>query len=387
VNRKKDSGYILSPEVSIIRGGAVYFQLLEELIHKSERIIHLQAYILDGDETGLRIIRALESAAARGIKVYLIADGFASQKLSTSLIKQMEKSGIVFRFFEPLFKSSGFYFGRRMHHKVFVSDDKVALVGGINISNRYNDLKEKEAWLDYAILLQGPICGELAVLCHKTLHGFKLTPQRYIPYPIENMDNPYSIPVRMRRNDWVRRKNQISGSYVEMLRSAKEEIIILCSYFIPGRIIRQQLRNALRRGVRIKLILAGFSDVKIAKNAERFMYDWLLRLGVEIFEYKRNVLHGKLAIGDRHFITLGSYNLNDISAYASIELNIDVKHPLTAMNLANDLDKIMAEDCKRIRLHGKRYNDKILPQLISWVSYRIFRISFYLFTFYFKRQR
>jgi cardiolipin synthase len=92
-----------------------------------------------------------------------------------------------------------------------------------------------------------------------------------------NFRDKETSPVRMVRNDWVRHKNEITGTYFEMFRNARSHITILCSYFLRVKIIRRLLRNASKRGVQIIIITAGRSDVMMAKNAERWMYDWLLR--------------------------------------------------------------------------------------------------------------
>ena len=142
--------------------------------------------------------------------------------------------------------------------------------------------------------------------CEKKQLNFKI--------PLENRSE-----VRIRRNDWVRRKNEITATYVSMLRTANKQITILCSYFLPVKVIRKQMVYAVKRGVSIRVIAAGRSDVMLAKYAERWLYDWLLRNGIELYEYQRNVLHGKIAVSDDEWITIGSYNINNISTYAGIE--------------------------------------------------------------------
>ena len=201
-------------------------------------------------------------------------------------------------------------------------DAKYALAGGINISDRYNDMPGKPAWLDFALFVEGEIAKELCILCWKAWNGFirdmGITPcekkQLNFKIPLENRSE-----VRMRRNDWVRRKNEITATYVSMLRTANKQITILCSYFLPGKVIRKQMVYAVKRGVSIRVIAAGRSDVMLAKYAERWLYDWLLRNGIELYEYQRNVLHGKIAVSDDEWITIGSYNINNISTYAGIE--------------------------------------------------------------------
>jgi cardiolipin synthase A/B len=146
------------------------------------------------------------------------------------------------------------------------------------------------------------------------------------------------------------------------------------------------MRKAAARGVRIRLILAGLSDVRISKNAERFMYSWLLKNNIEIYEYKPRILHGKVAVYDRQWATIGSYNLNIISAYASLELNIDVNNSGFAENLNDELEKIIREDCVLISKENFTKHHGILNRLRERISYSLVRLLFYLFTINFKQR-
>jgi len=190
----------------------------------------------------------------------------------------------------------------------------------------------------------------------------------------------------MRRNDWVRRKNQISASYIEMLKNAKSEITILSSYFLPGSMIRKHLIQAARRGVKIKVIMAGRSDVMLAKQAERFIYKELLKNKIEIYEYQKNILHGKIAVSDKEWLTIGSYNVNNISAYASIELNLDVCDAAFATQVNNMLEDIVRKDCIRITTRYLEKRTNIFKKIVHWASYEVVRFIFYMFTFYFKHK-
>lgn len=375
-------------KLRLVKGGKEYFDLLLSLVDKAKENIHLQVYIFNSDETGALVADALKRAAQRNVAVYLMADGYASQFLQKSFIHDMENSGVHFRFFEPLFKSRHLYFGRRMHHKILVVDGVYALTGGINVADRYNDVQDIPAWLDFALFAEGEIAAELCKLCWKTWNGF---PARLPPAPCGQVQNKISfatgekIVVRMRRNDWVRRKNQISATYIRMLRTAQDSVTILCSYFLPGKVLRRQMKLAVRRGVTIKVIASGTSDVVISKNAERWMYDWLLRNGVELYEYQKNILHGKLAVCDDAWMTIGSYNINDISAYASIELNLDVDNAAFAARTRQLLDGIIANDCVPVIKEQYEKSKNVFTQLIRWSSYQFIRAIFHLFTFYFKR--
>lgn len=375
--------------VQLVRGGKEYFRLLEEMINNASHTFHLQTYIFDADETGTRIANALKNAAQRGVKVYLLVDGYASQKLPKDFIADLKSTGVRFRWFAPLLKSRHFYFGRRLHHKVAVADAAVSLVGGINISNKYNDMKDVPAWLDWAVRSKGEVSNLLNRVCVRVWNRSDWDP---LPRRIRDDVPKTELPkdqcnVRVRVNDWVRGRNQISRSYLEMLQNAEDRIMIMSSYFLPGRAIKRNMVAAVKRGVKVKLIIAGRSDVQIAKQAERWMYAWLFRHGIELYEYKKNVLHAKISTYDGKWVTVGSYNLNNISAFASIELNLDINNEDFAVNAETALQRIIDTDCERVVEDEFARKNHLLMQFWQWMCYQLIQVSFFIFTFYFKPQR
>jgi cardiolipin synthase len=198
--------YTRHNRVKLVSGGSGYFDCLIGMIEAARETIHLQTYIFDDDETGQQVGAALIAAAKRNVAVYVLADGFASRKLSHHFINELKDAGIKFRFFEPLFKSSHFYLGRRLHHKLVVTDTRFALTGGVNISDRYNDKPGHPAWLDFALFLEGEAAKELCVLCWKTWNsypqGMGITPCEQRQTLLPDMPGEECI-VSMRRNDWV----------------------------------------------------------------------------------------------------------------------------------------------------------------------------------------
>jgi cardiolipin synthase len=146
------------------------------------------------------------------------------------------------------------------------------------------------------------------------------------------------------------------------------------------------LRRARARGVRIRLVLAGMSDVALSKSAERYLYRWLFRAGIEVFEYRPNVLHGKIAVRDRAWVTVGSYNVNLLSAFASIELNLDVDQPEFGRKVASELERIMRDDCSAVTEQDYRTQYHFLHRTLQWLSYECMRLVFFLFTFHFRQR-
>jgi cardiolipin synthase len=381
-------GYTLRNRVKLVKGGKEYFSLLHHMVNKASRIIHLQFYIFDDDETASLLKVALSKAVRKGVEVFLQVDAYASQRLSRKFISELKESGVHFKWFEPLFKSSKFYFGRRMHHKVVVVDGIYSMVGGINISNRYNDLPDKPAWMDLAVYCEGEASLQLHQLCramwgkaYKEKLDVKATEEFFRQLPAKDYHS-----VRVRRNDWVKRKNEVTKSYLYMLRHAEKEVIIMCSYFLPGRTFRRAMSRAVKRGVKIKTILAGPSDVMIAKHAERYLYDWLLKNQVEIYEYQKTVLHAKIAVYDSRWVTAGSYNVNNISAYASLEINLDIRNKPFAIQTKAGLEKIINLDCRKITRDNYISSTRFFRRLWQKLCFSFINTMLSLFTFYFKQE-
>ena len=220
--------YTTHNRVQLIRGGSAYFKQMEEMIDASVYSVHLQVYIFDEDETGNRIADALIRAAKRNVHVYLLVDGYASQGLSDGFALRLKEAGVHFSYFQQLFRTRYFYIGRRMHIKVIVVDAIKSMVGGINISNRYNDINNIPAWMDWAIYAEGDIAEVLDKDCIKLWNKSILRPKYvYAKNEWPNFSINEECLVRARKNDWVKRRTEITKSYLEMFKRAHSHVIIM----------------------------------------------------------------------------------------------------------------------------------------------------------------
>jgi len=376
--------------ISLVYSGEDYFSLLIKLIDKAKQTIHLQVYIYENDATGRKVGEALKAAARRGVSVYLHVDGYASQRLRGQFKHDLEQAGVHFKFFQPLLKSRHFYFGRRLHYKVFVVDGIYALVGGLNIGDRYNDVPDVQAWFDVALYTEGEISYQLHLICNAMWRRRRKLKDKIDKKDVEEFCDSILEEerqmVRVRRNDWVKRRSEVWNTYRLLFANANKSITIMSSYFLPGQTYRNLLSRASARGVIVKVILAGKSDVALSKNAERFLYDWLLRKNIEIYEYETTVLHAKMSVGDRELVTVGSFNVNNISAYASLELNLDVKSKAFAGYVHEVMDDIIAKDCKQVTPENYHSSTNVFRRAWQKICYVLVNWILTLFTFYFKQE-
>ncbi|MDB5206870.1 MAG: phosphatidylserine/phosphatidylglycerophosphate/cardiolipin synthase family protein [Flavisolibacter sp.] len=373
----------------LVQGGTPFFETLQQLIANAKQSIHLQTYIFSNDATGMIVAEALMAAAKKGVVVYLMADGYASGDISKSLIQQLEAAGVRFRFFEPLFRSENFYFGRRLHHKVAVFDNRCALISGSNIADRYNDLPGQPAWFDMGILVEGDAALEIYDICVKIWEkdkGEKNLLKRKLADIFNYIAKEETVGVRVLQNDWVRHKQEIFYAYHKLFKESKKSITIVCSYFLPGLSLRNRLMKAVKRGVQVRVVLSSISDVAITKHAERWLYRWMLRNNITIYEYQPTILHAKLAVVDDDLLTIGSYNLNALSALASVEMNVLVKDAELAAELKADIDQMIQTKCLLIDKNNYKTNLFSLKHLWQAICYYAVAFLVTIGTFYYRRE-
>ena len=367
---ENEKNFNASKNLELVYSGQDYFSRLETIIRNSQVEIHMQMYLFENDATGTIIICALKEAALRNVAVYVLLDGLGSLSFPCEAIKEMRQSGINIRFFAPLFSTYTFYLGRRLHRKVIVADAKTVLIGGINIADKYCGSPLESPWLDYAVQLKGEIAEPIQKLCNDIYFKKRLLQNKKIKFsfPVEK-----DGLVRILQNDWLKGQNEICDSYIKSIRNAKTEIIIVGSYFLPGIKIIRAFKKASENKVKIKLILSGKSDLPLTRRATCFLYGKLLKYNIELYEWNQSVLHGKVAVIDGNWSTIGSFNLNNLSSYGSLEMNVEINSDLFSKMFQTHLLEIIAQ-CQSITADSLNIKNNILTKSINVLSYCITRI-------------
>ena len=370
---------IANERIELVHSGADYFSRLKKIIAEAKNEIHLQFYIFENDTIGTEIAEALLEAASRNVSIYLLIDGFGSFSFPKQVVNDFRNNGIHFRFFSPLFSANSFYIGRRLHHKVVVADNQVVLVGGINIADKYVGSLNKEPWLDYAVLITDlKIAKNLQSLC------LNLFLKKKLLFPKKTkalFHKQFNAIINIIQNDWLKRKNEIYDAYLDSFGNAKNEIIIVGSYFLPGRRLYNTLKKASKKNVKIKLILSGLSDVTLSRRATYHIYASLLEEGIELYEWNKSVLHGKAAVVDHYWTTIGSFNLNNLSIYGSIEMNVEIKSVKFSLEYAENLNNVISQ-CQRITTDSLQKRSSISSGFLNWISYWLARLILNIITYF-----
>jgi cardiolipin synthase len=375
--------------IELLRSGENFFAAIEKTIDEAKQYIHFQTYIVDDDQTGRRIVDALIRAAQRGVRVYFLLDAYGGNSFSKDLIIKVEKAGIFFRLFSPQLITKGFQLSLRLHHKVLLTDGNTAIIAGMNIADRYHGKPGLKEWLDFAILIKGPECAHILFIVKRLWNRTFISKKERSR---ETMHNPgiyeENIKLKVLQNNWYRNKIEILKSYRSALKHAQFRMTIFASYFLPGRNERRLLRNASRRGVDIRIVLSAESDEPVVKRATNFLYDFILRNNISIYEYLPSNLHAKVATVDGNWSTIGSYNMNHLSDYGSVEMNADILDSQFSEQFEGLLHDIIKNDCRQVTFEEYIRRKTWLFQLTDWFSYQMIRIMMRLmFTHAAKRSK
>jgi len=353
--------------LKLVRSGAEYFDILAGIIQKAEESIYFQTYIFANDQTGNQIADLLQKASQRGIKVYLLMDAFGSNGLSEAFVANLVAAGIQFRFFSPI-QLFRLQVGRRLHQKIVVVDERHALIGGINVADKYAGV-QAVAWLDYAVLIEGSVVADCQKLC------MQLWKRKYPPSEQKLFQHK---TLKLLQHDFMRGKREISKAYQRAIRIAQKEIIIIASYFLPSQKILNLLKKVSQKGVVVRIIVSEHSDVLIFKKATEYLYRELQANNIQIFEYQPSVVHAKAMVVDGHWCTVGSFNLNAISEFGSVELNVEVSEAIFTQKMHQELTNVMEKDCLRVSAYDTKQKSGLWAKFNYGLVRFLIRFFFWL---------
>lgn len=333
--------------VALLENGEEFFARAFEVIDAAQREILIETFILFEDKIGLELHRRLVAAARRGVRVEVTVDGFGSPQFSPEYLAGFSDAGVRLRLFDPHPRWFGMrlHVFRRMHRKLLVADARIAMVGGINFSADHVLDFGPTAKQDYAVELEGPVVADIHGFLHAALVS-RGTGDSWRPAREAGMESSSGTArVMFVPRDNHRHRDSIEREYRRAIRSARREILLANAYFFPGYFFLRDLRDAARRGVKVSLIFQGEPDMQVALSAARSLYRHLVDAGVRIHEYCERPFHGKVAVVDDDWATVGSSNLDPLSLSLNLEANVFVSDPVFVAELRKRLDDLLQHHC------------------------------------------
>jgi cardiolipin synthase len=374
--------WIEGNDIRLLENGEQFFPRVFACIANAKREVVLETFILFEDKVGLQLHEALLAAARRGVQIDVTIDGFGSPDLSERFIDSLTEAGVRMHVFDPGSRLFGQRLNllRRMHRKIVVIDSKLAFVGGINFSADHLHDFGPEAKQDYAVEIRGPLVAEIQRFTHAALvqgqryqrvrHWFRR--RRDLRVSSHDLPREGSAAAQLVVRDNGEHKSDIEHHYRVAIRAAKRRIIIANAYFFPGWRFIRDLRHAARRGVDVRLVLQGEPDMPIVKTAASMLYHRLLGAGVRIYEYCERPLHGKIALMDDEWSTVGSSNLDPLSLGLNLEANVVIRDREFNHGMFEQLMRLMRHSCKQIT-HEDIGELKGWTWVRSWAAYHFAR--------------
>lgn len=409
-------------QVTLLVNGQQYFPDLLEAIQNAKSEIRIETYIFANDAVGESICTALQAAAARGVKVRMVLDGFGGAAALDTWVPSLRAAGVRVRIFRP----EGFVFWpspwrlRRMHRKIAVVDRWVAWVGGINLIDDLNHDEEQVALrraeprvkkqpvpvnadllqtelgprYDFAVRLQGPIVqdvwnatewlwwqigagGRVAESVHtpwwkkRFKHMAKVLAMEALHEPSTSLGHANAQLVL---RDNFRFRRNIERAYLKAIGQARQSVVIANAYFIPSWRFRRALKKACTRGVQVRLLLQGQIEYKFQHYATQAMYTEFLEQGIEIYEYMPSFLHAKVAVVDDSWSTVGSSNIDPFSLLLAREANVIVRDPDFVHQLREELLSSIQNHSRQVQRQAHQMRP-IVDRVYSWVCYGMLRAA------------
>jgi len=313
-------------EVTVLRDGGQTYPAMLEALAAAKRSICVETYILASDATGERFKAVLIERVKAGVAVRLIYDAVGSLGLSGSWIGDMQKAGCEVVDFNPISPwRRRFRLSHRDHRKIVVVDDEVAFTGGLNIANEYASVADGGGgWHDMHCRVVGSIVLDLSRMFRRTWMraGGKFYPP---PPPTSTWtSHPGTSFVRLLDNTRRRQRATIRRAYLHVIRTAREAVLIQNAYFLPDRGLRRAMSRAVRRGVDVRVVVPGRSDVRTIEFASLYVLRGLARQGVKILRWRGPMMHAKTAVVDTTWSTIGSYNFDAMSRFSNLEVTVEI---------------------------------------------------------------
>ena len=327
----RSMGVLLGPplaegnRVETLLNGDRIFPSMLQAIASARQTISFETYIYWSGDIGKRFAEALAERSRAGVKVHVLVDWLGSQKMDNDSIEVMKQAGVDFRKYRPLRWYNLGRVNNRTHRKLLVVDGRVGFTGGVGIADDWTgDAQDPKHWRDNHYRIEGPAVAQMqaAFMDNWTkVSGVVLHGDQYFPAE-KSMGTQYA---QVFQSSSEGGSESMHLMYLLSIAAATKTIDLAMAYFVPDEVTSEALIDAMKRGVRVRLILPGENtDVEFVRSASRAGWGPLLKAGALIYEYQPTMYHVKLLIVDALWSSVGSTNFDARSFRLNAEANLNV---------------------------------------------------------------
>jgi cardiolipin synthase len=327
--------------VDVLLNGEEIFPAMTDAIKSARTSITYAQYYFEDGPVARDMVEALAERCRAGVGASILLDSFGALAMPTEYVDRMKASGCHVVWFRPLSSLRWPRANYRNHRRILVIDGRTGFTGGSGVSLKWmGNGRVENHWRDTDVRVRGPIVEYLqGAFAENWLEatGIVLGGDPYFPRPLPSAGNAYAQVVR---------SSPAGGSFAMYttfllaISSARRSILITNPYFVPDGTMEDALTKAVRRGVRVVVLVPGAIDHNLVRQASRGKFGTMLKAGVEIYEYQAALLHSKTMIIDGVWSTIGSTNLDNRSFALNDELNLVIYDAATGRRL----EKVFADD-------------------------------------------
>ena len=336
-------GVLLGPtlvdgnKVDTLLNGDQIFPAMLAAIRAAKKTISFETYIYWSGEIGKEFAAALAERAKNGVKVNILVDWAGSQKMDAQLLESMKSAGIRIEKYHPLKWYALDRLNNRTHRKILVVDGTLGFTGGVGIADNWNGhAQDPDHWRDTHYRVEGPAVSQMQAaftdnwtkVSGDVLHG-----ESY--FPPQKPAGPLFAQMYKSSTDGGADSTHLM--YLLSIAAATRTIDLSMAYFVPDKLAVEALVAAMKRGVKIRILLPGvYIDSSIVRNASRSTWGPILEAGAEIYEYQPTMFHCKILVVDRLWTSVGSTNFDSRSFRLNDEANLNVHdRDFAALQVAN----------------------------------------------------
>lgn len=358
--------------VDLLIDGPAFFPRMLETIARAHHYILFEIYLFESGAVATRFIDALTAAAARGVAVKLLLDGFGALNLNASDRERLRRGRIDMQLYNPLRLHKLLHNLFRDHRKLLIADGEVAFVSGTGITDDFDSPRNPlRNWRDNAVCVRGPVLADWVELFRRVWERRTMNVLR-LPGPQADTQSNGMLG-RVGVNSALL-AHDLKRALQHNVHRAQYRVWIATAYFVPPRKLLRALKRAARRGVDVRLLLPGrYTDHPAVRHAGQRYYGRLLRNSVRVFEYQPRFLHAKTALCD-DWVSVGSSNHDRWNLRWNLEANQEVSDPAFAQTVGamfeddfRESTEITYEDWRR-RPWSARLRERWWGRVDMWLE-------------------
>jgi len=311
--------------VDTLLNGDEIFPAMLKAIREAKRTINFETYIYWSGDVGKQFADALSERAKAGVKVHILLDWVGSQKMDEALLDEMRRAGVDIKKYHALKWFTLDRINNRTHRKLLVTDGRVGFTGGVGIADEWGGhAQDKDHWRDTHYRVEGPVVAHMQAAFNDNwlkVSGEVLDGDDYLP----SHADAGPLTAQMFHSSPDGGSESMHLMYLLSVSAAAKTIDLSMAYFVPDDLALETIRAALKRGVRVRIIMPGSkTDAKAVRSASRALWGDILAAGAEIYEYQPTMYHCKVLVVDGMWSSVGSTNFDNRSFRLNDEANLNV---------------------------------------------------------------